>query len=260
MSVVPLLIPEPPLQLLRSLAKEIGLSEAIVLQQVHYRQMHSEDGWVQRAYTDWARTDFPFWDPRTVQRVFGRLREKGLLRVEEPADGSLDRTLRYRVDYGAVPGRQNADLHDDTLPRRSVHMSNKEKGKKGANAPNAREVEGFADWLEHHCVVTGKRVMATEGTEARKRVAGMYAERRREYPDVDLKLVSLGAMADDKRRERGYTDPESVLRPMAVPKLADRGRAATNGSKHQREVEEALARAPELSEAERAKALASVGL
>lgn len=195
----------------------------------------------------------------TLDKAIKRLADVHLIGIERRREGTTDLPSRYCLTPGQLispPAKPKALGLD---PSRAGETATT-RDRKGANAPNAREPDGFDDWLEHHCSVTGKRVMAGQGTQARKRVAAMYGERRSEYPDLDLKLVSLGAMADDRRRERGYTDPESVLRPMAVPKLLDRGRAASNGSVHQREVEEALARAPELSETERAKALASVGL
>ena len=39
------LLPEPPLLVLPSLATRVGLNEAIVLQQVHFKSRHAADGW-----------------------------------------------------------------------------------------------------------------------------------------------------------------------------------------------------------------------
>ena len=60
-----LLISEPPLQVLPSLAKKIGLNEAIVLQQLHYwldpkrnKNLHENLHWVYNTYEQWQK-QFP---------------------------------------------------------------------------------------------------------------------------------------------------------------------------------------------------------
>ena len=60
-----LLIDEHPLVVLPSLAKEIGLNEAIMLQQIHFwisKRKHLKGGkhWVYNTYDGWA-DQFPFW-------------------------------------------------------------------------------------------------------------------------------------------------------------------------------------------------------
>ena len=60
-----LLIDEPPLQVLPSLDREIGLNEAIMLQQMHYwliKSSHEFEGvkWFYKTLEDW-QTELPFW-------------------------------------------------------------------------------------------------------------------------------------------------------------------------------------------------------
>lgn len=82
----------------------------------------------------------------------------------------------------------------------------------------------FDDWLADHEQVTGMRPPRV-GTKARQAVEASFAARRTEgYPLDDLKLATLGAQRDDYRRERGYVDAESVLRPTKVAKLIGLGR------------------------------------
>ena len=57
-----LLINEPPLQILPTLAKELGLNEAIVLQQIHYwlnlqfsRCLFDDQYWVRYTSKQWER-------------------------------------------------------------------------------------------------------------------------------------------------------------------------------------------------------------
>ncbi|HET8627592.1 MAG TPA: hypothetical protein VFL91_09245, partial [Thermomicrobiales bacterium] len=109
----PLLIAEPPLQALPTLARTIGLNEALVLQQVHYRLRHARherDGrrWVYNTYEQWQE-EFPFWSVRTLKRIFHALEERGLLLTATYNRSPLDRTKWYAVRYehpllaGAAP-------------------------------------------------------------------------------------------------------------------------------------------------------------
>ena len=98
-----LLIPEPPLQVLPSLAVKIGLNEAMFLQQVHYwlqRSGQEADGqkWVYNRVSDW-QTQFPFWSEDTIARIVKNLRKSGLLVVERLSPDKRDTTNFYRIDY-----------------------------------------------------------------------------------------------------------------------------------------------------------------
>jgi hypothetical protein len=106
-----LLLDEPPLVVLPSLAVKLGLGEAIVLQQVHYwlqnaREMQREGNhfegrwWIYNTYEEWQRT-FPFWSERTIQRTILNLEEQGLLLSAQPQKHRLDRRKWYSIDYDA---------------------------------------------------------------------------------------------------------------------------------------------------------------
>ena len=91
-----LLIPESPIQLIPSLAKAIGLNEAIFIQQLHYWSLKSKDGWVYNTYEQWQE-QFPFWSTRTIQRIVRNLEESGLLISRQ--DNDFDRKKYYQIDY-----------------------------------------------------------------------------------------------------------------------------------------------------------------
>ena len=68
-----LLIKESPLQVLPSLVMQVGLNEAILLQQLHFRSLIStnvRDGhkWVYKTYDEWKNEEFPFWSVDTIKR------------------------------------------------------------------------------------------------------------------------------------------------------------------------------------------------
>lgn len=99
-----LLIDEPPLLVLRSLAKVFGLNEAIVLQQMHYRQTSERnknhfDGrvWVRNTYEEWGQ-EFPFWGKNTIVRTIEKLNEQKLILTHMEQTGF--RNLKsYSIDY-----------------------------------------------------------------------------------------------------------------------------------------------------------------
>lgn len=98
-----LLINEPPLQVLPTLARIIGLNEAIVLQQIHY-WLHPQtnrnyfDGrhWVYNTYEQWQK-QFPFFSQRTLRRTVKNL-ETGKLLLSCKG-GDLNQTKFYTINY-----------------------------------------------------------------------------------------------------------------------------------------------------------------
>lgn len=131
-----LLISEPPLQVLPSLAEKIGLNEAIFLQQLHYwslKSTHTHDGqaWVYNTIAQW-REQFPFWCERTIKAVIANLKERGLLRVER-LGAAFDRTNYYAVNYAQlalIEGAEIAPCTGQKIPRQKgqklpvVHTEN----------------------------------------------------------------------------------------------------------------------------------------
>ncbi|ABO68197.1 DnaD domain protein [Geobacillus thermodenitrificans] len=98
-----LLLDEKPLIILPSLAKEIGLNEAIILQQLHYWLQESDnkrDGyrWVYNTYEDWQK-QFPFWSIRTIRRTIKNLENKGIVISDYLNSMKIDKTKWYRIDY-----------------------------------------------------------------------------------------------------------------------------------------------------------------
>ena len=99
-----LLISEPPLQVLPSLAVKIGLNEAIILQQIHYwlqRSNNVRDGyrWVYNSYPEWYK-QMPIWKSETTMRTaFKNLEKQGLLITANYNKAKFDKTKWYRINY-----------------------------------------------------------------------------------------------------------------------------------------------------------------
>lgn len=98
------LINEPALQVLPSLAIAIGLNEAIFLQQIQYwlassKHIHDRRKWVYNTTEEWAK-QFPFWSESTIKRIVATLRDAGLLLTRNDLNQHpFDRTLWYSIDY-----------------------------------------------------------------------------------------------------------------------------------------------------------------
>ena len=92
----------------KKLAKEIGLNEAIVLNQLHYWiENHKKAGnnyydgryWVYNTYEKWQKEDFEYWSIDTVKRTFGKLEKSGLVISGNYNKMQIDRTKWYTIDY-----------------------------------------------------------------------------------------------------------------------------------------------------------------
>ena len=104
-----LLIDEPPLQVLPSLAKEIGLNEAIMLQQMHYwliKSNHEFEGvkWFYKTLEDW-QTEFPFWSAMTIRRTLTNLEKQKVIRIGNFNKKKFDKTKWYTIEYQCVNRR-----------------------------------------------------------------------------------------------------------------------------------------------------------
>lgn len=106
-----LLIQEPPLQVLPSLADAIGLNEAIVLQQMHYwlrirrqdgdeRYHHDGRWWIYNSISDW-HDQFSWWSKSTIRRTLNALVDAGVVEKRIEGENGNQQTW-YTVDYQAV--------------------------------------------------------------------------------------------------------------------------------------------------------------
>jgi hypothetical protein len=150
-----------------------------------------------------------------------------------------------RPDHTPNPtgnGHVASDLDDakERLKRQQAEQANRE----------------FAEWLADHAQVTGHSP-PRDGTKALAALAASFAARRDEgYSLDDLKLASRGGHADDYRREHGYDNAESVLRPTKVHNLIELGRRADDDPGHLSfaEIAAAADRREREAEAQRQKA------
>lgn len=102
-----LLFDKSPLLINPDLATLIGLSESIVIQQVHYwiktneeanRNFYDGHFWTYNTYAEWQK-QFPFWSESAVQKIFLRLEKQGYLISGNYNKLKFDRTKWYRINY-----------------------------------------------------------------------------------------------------------------------------------------------------------------
>ena len=93
--------------ILPSLACQIGLNEALVLQTIHEILAFSREAelnfiehryWVFKSSSDWQK-QFPFWSEKTIIRTLSKLRKSNLVIAKNLNSDPMDRTLWYTIDY-----------------------------------------------------------------------------------------------------------------------------------------------------------------
>lgn len=113
-----LLIDDYPILVIPTLASEIGLNEAIVLQQMHYwlkKSNHNYDGrrWIYNSFPEWQK-HFPFWSVMTIKRAVYSLEKQNLLYVGNYNKAKFDKTKWYSINYEKLEGMKRPSYQNDT--------------------------------------------------------------------------------------------------------------------------------------------------
>jgi len=100
-----LLMPSRPIVINPDLAFSIGLNEAIALQQINYWLKETTSGlerdgvrWIYNTNEQWLE-QFPFWSESTLKRTFTRLKNLGVLKIEQLNKSQRDMTNYYTINY-----------------------------------------------------------------------------------------------------------------------------------------------------------------
>lgn len=218
------LIEEPPLLVLPSLARELGLERAIVLQQLHYAgRRSSDDGWIERSAADWSRALGGVVQPRSFERIWPALVDAGWVEARPSAGRPTAYRVTPRTEREVVPapsvGSPPAQSGGSLIKR-------EQQGEKDPPKVPNEEPIGFASWLTFHHELTGSAV-PREGTARRAKLAGTFRELVSTGATLeDFELESEGVFASPHMREGGHLEPENVLRKTRFGKYADQGRRA----------------------------------
>lgn len=184
--------------------------------------------------------------PAAARAAMKKLRELGMLYRDDEYDcervhdfeewnpapkkdaTNAQRQQRYRERL-----RASRNAPDNAVTNGAVTRGREEKEEEKTplgppEGERQREIE-FEEWIAHHEQTTGHQPPRV-GTKARQAVRESFNARRTEgIPLDDLKLATIGAHADDYRREHGYDVAESVLRPTKVAALIAKGKLKTGG-------------------------------
>lgn len=135
-----LLINESPLQVLPSLAAQIGLNEAIILQQAHYwlgKTTYEFDNhkWFYKTYEDW-QSEFPFWSNTTIRRTIQNLEKLGiLLSTNKYNKLKFDKTKWYSINYelfnqlmsDSICSNCTEASSEESIPTDQIEQANNQK-------------------------------------------------------------------------------------------------------------------------------------
>lgn len=99
---------------LPSLAKQIGLNQALFVQQLFFLLSMSKGGvyangckWIYNTVSDWAEI-FPFWSERTIQRLIKELQDSLIVDVIDDPDGGPKRL--FRLNEGMLEKLSRGDI------------------------------------------------------------------------------------------------------------------------------------------------------
>lgn len=128
-----LLIDDYPILVLPKLATEIGLNEAIVLQQIHYwinksNHIHDNKRWIYNSYKEWEQ-HFPFWSNATIRRTISSLEKQELVLVGNYNKAGFDKTKWYSINYSKLEGvsKRVAQNEQTSCSKRANAVAQKEQ-------------------------------------------------------------------------------------------------------------------------------------
>ena len=229
-----LLINEPPLMVLPSLAAELGTAdEAIVLQQLHYWLQHSNnvrDGhkWVYNSISDWLK-QFPWIKSRKrLTRYFDDLEARGLVVTGNYNKAAFDKTKWYRIDYDALSALekrlgqndptsesnrpngegQNDPTNTNRLPETTTETNNNSRAKPDKGPAYLVERKEIVAYLNNK-LGTNYRAGAKKNKER------MNARLNEGYTVDDFKRVIDNKYTDwaDSPKMARYLRPETLFSP-----------------------------------------------
>ena len=106
-----LIIEDRPIMFSPKLAKVVGVSKAIILQQIHYwakevnekaekESVYRENYyWTKRTVKEWHEGELNFISERQLKRLFKSMEEEGLIIIDSFNTKRYDKTNWYRVNY-----------------------------------------------------------------------------------------------------------------------------------------------------------------
>lgn len=175
-----LLMDEPPLLVLPSLAAVVGLNEAIFLQQLHWMlqrhsaQVQDDRRWIASSAENFQR-QFPFWSVRTVERVISDLKKADLILVKRTRGEnmySLDGEALRQLGGPQTATLTSTDRQVDGLPcKREEKKEETLFGDAGAPLPPKQETPDYvSDIWTLYVELFGEKLRIKDLTDRRRKM------------------------------------------------------------------------------------------
>ncbi|WP_449130926.1 conserved phage C-terminal domain-containing protein [Staphylococcus epidermidis] len=219
-----LLIDDYPILVLPALASEIGLNEAIVLQQMHYwlkKSNHNYDGrrWIYNSFPEWQK-HFPFWSVMTIKRAVYSLEKQNLLYVGNYNKAKFDKTKWYSINYEKLEGMKRPSYQNDT-----TNVSKRNDGVYQNDTTNTRDYTEITTETTNNNILSGnptasripyKEIVDYLNEKTGKNFKHKTAKTRKFIEarwNQDFRLDDIKKVIDVKTDEWLNTDSDKYLRP-----------------------------------------------
>ena len=208
-----LLIQESPLLILPTLAQTIGLEEAILLQQLHFRLTHQgqeRDGklWYCQSYTKWAK-QLPFWSESKIKRLFLKLEKEGFIQSTDKYNTFyVDRTKWYSIEYHALDAFLHGDAnenhpttgHTQTLPKSTGERSDRAHDER-SKRKDFKDVNKKREYAQAHLSLFEKNEQSTQQQEERTQLDELALNSPVHEPTIQLNRQAFYAPTDSQPNE-----------------------------------------------------------
>jgi len=248
MSKSNLLIDETPLVFQPSLARAIGLSEAIVLQTMHYLCSNKRCGrivddkrWIYNSYKGWQEEFFPFWSERTIADVFRALETMGLVRSQQ-LDIKQGKAMKYytvsnvaktlltserfiHLEDSSTWGGMLQDLPDAMLQDLPDHQAKNGRSARASNISNiTKTLTKDAEKTETLKVIDENKIHPTEKPQGGKSNDSDFETFYSSYPKKVAKPNARKAWDKNKckleevlpaleKHKKTWNDPQFIPHP-----------------------------------------------
>ncbi|UTF81182.1 conserved phage C-terminal domain-containing protein [Staphylococcus epidermidis] len=219
-----LLIDDYPILVLPALASEIGLNEAIVLQQMHYwlkKSNHNYDGrrWIYNSFPEWQK-HFPFWSVMTIKRAVYSLEKQNILYVGNYNKAKFDKTKWYSINYEKLEGMKRPSYQNDT-----TNVSKRNDGVYQNDTTNTRDYTEITTETTNNNILSGnptasripyKEIVDYLNEKTGKNFKHKTAKTRKFIEarwNQDFRLDDFKKVIDVKTDEWLNTDSDKYLRP-----------------------------------------------
>ena len=219
-----LLIDDYPILVLPKLATEIGLNEAIVLQQMHYwlkKSNHNYDGrrWIYNSFPEWQK-HFPFWSVMTIKRAVYSLEKQNLLYVGNYNKAKFDKTKWYSINYEKLECMKRPSYQNDT-----TSVSKRNDGVYQNDMTNTRDYTEITTETTNNNILSGnptvsripyKEIVDYLNEKTGKNFKHKTAKTRKFIEarwNQDFRLDDFKKVIDVKTDEWLNTDSDKYLRP-----------------------------------------------